>query len=475
MDKAYDSILCSEIDAASLAKKITHNELYHFRYKCLCCGEDVYLAAADSTIKTPHFRHRKGNNDTECEEYLGQPGAIERSISARNRSHDSVSFYFNSDRKTFELAVSLKSEYLEDLSSKQTLLELRKGYTERAFLSVPIDNTIFVADTVQYFTINEYSTNYYLNLSGDVSTGYRLFDLNKLSFFKSRLQDKRAKKVFSGFLFTDTRYIAICEEESNIINLISFENVQCISEPIEFKTMGKRFYSVEVLFSSSNYDLNIFLLNHGFEIEASETFSILWPPVFINDSDYVCESENLFVYSSFSLVFNGNTNAKSTVDELPQGVTQIKLENKTIIKEKNIDVSLIKSKKEKYEVMQNEVISEFSSQWMVPDDLDYFLFDLYGCRKLAINEKVYLAENDRIVGYRNNHLKRIVLSDKKSKPSVECIINDIMKYYPQSEVYNLVDFLDITPSKPVIAYLEKCYRNGRINTIVKKYIKEGLL
>lgn len=475
MYKAYDSILCLEINAASIAKNTSQNKSDYFRYKCLCCGEDVYLAAADSSIKTPHFRHRRGNNDTECEEYLGQPGAIERSVSIRNRSQDSVAFFFNSDRKTFELAISLKREYLEDLSSRHATLELKRSYTERAFLSVPIDNTNFVADTIQHFTINEYSNNYYLNLSGDISTGYRLFDYNKLSFFRSRMQNECSKKVFSDYLFINTRYVAVCEEESNITRLVSFENVQCISEPIKFTTMGKKFYSVEISFLKRSYDLNSFLLNHGFKLAASETLSILWPPVFMKDSDYVCEDDRIFVKSSFPLVFNGNTNAKSTADELPQGITQIKLENKTIIKEKNIDVSLIKLKEEQYEVIQNEIVSEYTSQWIVSDDMDYFLFDQCGCRKLTVNEKVYLTENDRIAGYRNNHLKRIILSVKKSVPSAEFIINDILKYYPQSDSYKLEDFLGLSVCEPVITYLEKCYRNGRVNTIVKKYIEEGLL
>lgn len=68
MDKAFDSILCSEIDAITLAKNTVRSG--YFRYQCLCCGEEVYLAAADSTTKAPHFRHRRGNNDTECERYM---------------------------------------------------------------------------------------------------------------------------------------------------------------------------------------------------------------------------------------------------------------------------------------------------------------------------------------------------------------------------------------------------------------------
>lgn len=117
MDKAYDSILYCVVDARSLAKNVLYKDSNYFRYRCLCCGEDVYLAAANSTIQIPHFRHRKGNNDKECEVYLGQVGAIEKYLSARNRSRDHVSFLFNTDRKIFEFGFVFQSEELDELNS----------------------------------------------------------------------------------------------------------------------------------------------------------------------------------------------------------------------------------------------------------------------------------------------------------------------------------------------------------------------
>ena len=64
---------------------------------------------------------------------------------------------------------------------------------------------------------------------------------------------------------------------------------------------------------------------------------------------------------------------------------------------------------------------------------------------------------------------------KVKKLSAEEQLADILKYHPQTETYNPDEFLDITLSELAINYLEKCYRSGRINTIVKEYIKEGLL
>ena len=75
MDKAFDTVFQKVVDAGIIARTSHGISDEGFRYQCLYCGEEVYLAAADSTEKAPHFRHRRGNNDIECERYLGQPGA----------------------------------------------------------------------------------------------------------------------------------------------------------------------------------------------------------------------------------------------------------------------------------------------------------------------------------------------------------------------------------------------------------------
>lgn len=96
MYKAFDTVFQKVVDARIIAKTSYTMSDEGVRYQCLCCGEEVYLAAANSTEKTPHFRHRKGNNDIECERYLGQPGAIEEYAALRrenNKTH--VAFFFN--------------------------------------------------------------------------------------------------------------------------------------------------------------------------------------------------------------------------------------------------------------------------------------------------------------------------------------------------------------------------------------------
>ena len=73
MRKAYDTFLQSEVSADLAA---TSGGLEPYRYECAHCGEEVRLAAAGSISMVAHFRHRSGNNDVGCENYLGQYGAI---------------------------------------------------------------------------------------------------------------------------------------------------------------------------------------------------------------------------------------------------------------------------------------------------------------------------------------------------------------------------------------------------------------
>ena len=125
MDKAFDAVLKREVDAAVIAKTPYRFAGEQFRYECLCCGEEVYLAAADSSERSPHFRHRRGNNDIECERYLGQPGAVERCVILRKHKQEHIEFCFNRDRWTFEICVSFAEEELQEHEKENDFKILR--------------------------------------------------------------------------------------------------------------------------------------------------------------------------------------------------------------------------------------------------------------------------------------------------------------------------------------------------------------
>lgn len=165
MDKAFDAILQSEVAAAVIAKTSYYSGCDRFRYQCLCCGEEVYLAAADSNEKSPHFRHRRGNNDKDCERYLGQPGAIEHYVSVRKDKQEHIEFYFNKERMTFEVSAVFSEEELRDYEQNKNKMAISAKFYAEPFLSVPINKGNFAPGEKHYFTLETYSNDYYVSFS----------------------------------------------------------------------------------------------------------------------------------------------------------------------------------------------------------------------------------------------------------------------------------------------------------------------
>lgn len=91
MRKAYDTFLQSEVPADLAAKSAG---LEPYRYECAHCGEEVRLAAVGSISMVAHFRHRSGNNEVECEEYLGQYGAINIDFRSRKSKNERAEILF---------------------------------------------------------------------------------------------------------------------------------------------------------------------------------------------------------------------------------------------------------------------------------------------------------------------------------------------------------------------------------------------
>ena len=116
-----------------------------------------------------------------------------------------------------------------------------------------------------------------------------------------------------------------------------------------------------------------------------------------------------------------------------------------------------------------------ADKYIVPDTYDYFIFDKNGCDRLVAGSKAYLSETDHILGYKNGHVRVIVLATSKKTTDKKKLINDIIKYHPQSEPFEPDDFMEIVADEAILLYLENCYRSGQINTVIKKYIKEGLI
>lgn len=479
MDKAFDAILQLEVDATVIAKTSYYLGCDRFRYQCLCCGEEVYLAAAGSNEKSPHFRHRRGNNDKDCEQYLGQPEAVEHYVSVRKNKHEHIEFYFNKERMTFEVSVAFSEEELSDYEQNENRMAISAKFYEEPFLSVPINKSNFAPSEKHFFTLKIYSNNYYVSLSANKKV-YSYLDVIKksgrLNIYNVRLQDERAKLHGTDVLYTGTTYIAISENENAIREIMGLENSISVEDEFNFHTIGVDFYGISFSIKSADYSLRLFFQKNDYQIEISESLDILWPPVYSVDSDFVCNDNKIYVRSSFKLISHGNTNIDgSLIQKIDDNLSEISINDPTIIYEKNIDVSIKKSYMQSDALIFVDPDTRYMSKYTVPDTYDYFLFDNDGCTRLIAGTMIYLSEKDRVVGYKNGHIKEIIRGCPLEEENPEKVIADILQYHPQSEKYNPDEFIDIIPSEDVVSYLESCYRSGRINTVVKHYIKEGLI
>ena len=478
MDKAFDAILQSEVDAAVIAKTSNCFLEERFRYQCLCCGEEVYLAAADSSERAPHFRHRKGNNDTECERYLGQLDTVERIGLLRKHKQGDIEFYFNRDRMTFEICASFTEEELQSHEEENNRLMVSSKYCTNPFLSIPLSKEVFVPSRKTYFTITEFSTQYIVSFdSGFNKCTYQdvMRDTKKINIFRVGMQDEHCKHQTSSLLYTNTEYIGISENEETMQELTSLEYV--ISEDLfSFATENRVFYGLKFSVKQAEFSVRHFFQKHDYQIETSESFSILWPPVYVRNSRSICTGDTVYVHSSFELIPHGNINEDETfIQEIDRDILKLHVDDEVIIYEKNIDICIRKEMELGIETVLEEPVTIYSDRYTVLEQYDYFLFDQNGCTRLIPGSNVYLSESDRIVGYKNGHIKVYVHACPKEKMDTGQLINDMVKYHPQSETFEPDDFMDITTDETVLVYLENCYRSGRINTVVNRYIKEGLI
>ena len=143
MIQAFDVLLQIPVTADVAAKNRIDEP---FRYECLCCGEEVYIAATNSTKKAPHFRHRRGNSDRECELYLGSTGIAGALNAAQKRTHSRTEIYFDIKQKIFYAAVSFPKEKLQEFEDKSCILEFHPTYNSPPYEKVRINHQNFAKE-----------------------------------------------------------------------------------------------------------------------------------------------------------------------------------------------------------------------------------------------------------------------------------------------------------------------------------------
>lgn len=390
MKKAFDTILQSDV-VATVAANTGGFEPY--RYECLCCGEEVYIAAAYSRDMTPHFRHRRGNNDTECEQYLGQPGAIAKYTQIRKKKQDQIDFYFNRNQMVFEVGILLSQNEIEECEDRNERILIKDKYCSPPFYSVSISKRRIFGGERFFAPLSVYSSNYsvIIPVKNYVRVYQEVFAMgNKLNFYKVLGQDEqyRARRIWSRIVYTDTRYFVVSEDIRCINELENLNTSVEVEERMTFKTMNQDFYGLTMRFITKDYNVSHLLYDSDYQLEYDEKATVLWPPMIIDDDQIMCESDNVYVQTSFELQSHGNINCDGCrINNMGSGLYKLHVDGDVKIFRKNTELTIKKTELQEWDEEPIIPYELYTDKYEIPEGGEFFLFSRDGCIKLSPHQK----------------------------------------------------------------------------------------
>ena len=478
MRKAFDTFLLSEVPADLAAKDCSFEP---YRYECANCGEEVRLAAVGSISMVPHFRHRNGNSDKECEYYLGHYGVLSSDNRSRKSKSERAEFYFNINTKLFYLGLRFSENEIIAYEQHSTTFEMRVLSQAQPFISILINNKSFSPDVQRLIPLSKFSHSYFLsNTMNGMKRKYEVFkDIkgNVATFFKLQEGDAgyRAKLVRGSVLYTNTPYfIAIpCQSQhwtSLDISLPDGINVECT---FNFETMERKFLGKCITITSKTQDIDSLLLSWGYKLEAGETLTLLWPPAVLSEDVSMIEGKEAYIYTTFELHPHGNINIQDKdIVKISDLITKVSVESKIKIFKKNTEIMLESYKRESDSYIELTVEHKTKRVYQVEDDFS-FMFNSSGVFRLGKGMVAQMTQYSRVMHYSNGYLDGLIEPFISATISEEQLLQDALIYYKRTEPFCWDDFESIDLSQTAFHYIEECEKLGKINSAAKLLITEG--
>lgn len=471
MLQAFDTLLQTTVSANAAAAN-SDNEA--FRYECLCCGEEVFLAARDSVYKATHFRHRSGNNDKDCELYLGRYGAIPAFPSVRSKKQDRVDFYYQNTHKAFYISFRFSDAEITAYENSGACLEVRSSRTYHPFLTKKIDHTNFNDDSPETYMLEEYATSYYIsNTLNNIKREYSLFGTAGPTFFKIQGEDVNftAKYIKSKSLYTNIKYfIAWPGQNTAQIRLAKAPDV-IIDESQQFKTMSNHtVWSLVATFTNKSQQLDSLLQTWGYNLNESEELTLLWPPAYESGETLHVSDDKVFVFSSFALQAFGNTNMpNSAINKVDGNITKIEINGKLRILKKNTEMSVVKTKSVS-EPSAHNIKSVTTEKFVVPKSGTFYHFSSYGVEKLSSGDTIFLTEASSVVECCGNYISTVITLPRMEEISLSQKMLDALSYYWVSIPFN--EEIENRYPEIISKYLLESKAKGRINKAVLTLLEE---
>ncbi len=478
MRKAYDTILSDYVDAESAAKS---GGFEPYRYKCAYCWEEVHLCAADSRNKATHFRHRSGNNNVECDNYLSNRNTVISNALSHRNARDKIEFYFSNSTKLFSIGIRFNADEISIYEQNGASFQVRTSHTAKPLISIPIKSSRFYPSISELLPISEFSWEYYVSSSNDSkphkSELFRKDSRGYLypSFFKIQAQgdnsDFRAKLVSSDTLYTNTQYLIVF---THSYHTLSFQYDVQVDKIIRFKTMGRDFSGVVVVFTQKTARVEQQLRLWKYKLETNETLMLVWPPSpMVNESMLIC-TDYAYLFSTFKLQAHGNINVHSDdIVSLGNGISKVSINGRTKTYKKNAELVLEKCEETSYEYDTISVSKEISKKYVASDDGAY-LFNRYGVSPMSKGTSVLLTLGSEVRHYSFGYLDSIItVANDSVTLTDDRLLQDILMHYKKTEVFNCVHYELLEFSHIFFRYIESCRKTGLINSAVKRFIEEG--
>lgn len=476
--KAYDTILQSEVSAVLAAQ---NGGFEPYRYECACCGEEVYIAAAYSTSIEAHFRHRNGNNDVECENYLGQYGAISTDSCSRRSKRERVEIFFDNSNKTFRIGLRFSAEEINSYEQENVDFEIRTVDSDIPFFSLSINSSHFSPDVPTLITLNNFSLSYYL--SNTLNGIKRRYDFLKPgngtpTFFKIQGNDSdfKAKLVRNTVLFTNIQYFVIFHNHYSTPRDIQLPDEMQVNGTVCFESMGYQFCGKILSIQKRTAYTDAILNSWGYQLESSVSLTLLWPPAPVVNDLSIITSDEAFVFTSFELQAHGNINVHPTdIFKVNHGISRILVKPNTKIFKKNAEIVIDKVEQCicKYNLIT--ISKSTVSKFIVPDGGSYFLFNCFGVTPLNCGQVILLTPKSEIRRYDFGYLTDCFYPYLHEELVGEALLEDILMHCKRTESFDLNVFASLKMSNVALRYLDKCIASGSINVVAKQFIMEGLI
>lgn len=491
MDRAFDKRINDKV----FAKDLTIRDKDMYRYKCLACDEYLTLSAVDSKKQSPHFRHRNGNNDKDCDYYLNNLiSFVNRkyylSDSENNKKTD---IFFNNKKNIFEFGLFFYYEDIEELYNNDSIITIKQG-SGKLFNKVPITKIPLISNSFTYFKLEDPFKNLKIFIDDKLTYVVKSIQNNNLLFFK--LKSNNHFKLLSNTdnLYIDTEYIVmskIFNKIRKLSNLVSNESNLKINQ---IQTSDDTFFWTNLTFGTKNSNIDIFLNSNGYNLQKSESINIIWPPLYQSNEELVSMFDSLFLNSSFELEKDRNTNASfEIIKSFNKEIYKFEITDPLLIGKDNIDLKIFKDKfddlKDETKIVETlqarsckvlESSSIFKDEYdkygnLLLRNYDYYLLNYSGIRKIYPGETIKLRKNEKILGY-EKRFKRIEIQPiLKKELSLEEKILDMLRFYPKLESYTNNEFQDYSSNEFLKEYLKVCQKKGKINSLIKLYLQKGLL